>query len=82
LGAADSDGPTYQGDERDGAFGAGRGDVAAALALDVEAGFLTQLDRAAAAWEGDYFFCDEEGTRDTETWPSTLSDEVAACGVT
>lgn len=28
-------------------------------------------------WEGDYFFSNEEGTGDTESWPSNLSDEVS-----
>jgi hypothetical protein len=29
------------------------------------------------AWEGDYFFSDDEGTGDTENWPRNLSDEVS-----
>lgn len=35
----------------------------------------------AQSWEGDYFFSDDEGTRDTEDWPSNLSDDVSTADV-
>lgn len=53
------------------------GELVRELEYYQEGGGWTAQSGTPQAWEGDYFFCDEEGTGDTETWPSTLSDEVS-----